>query len=689
VNMKRSRSAPSKRSFQKRVKEESELILNSIITGECTTVPISSSEGAVSSPIHHILEDSSIVIRKCIPDSVDETDYSTDDETSTLDFTETSELSLNVSHSSSESDEWLHVEDVVDLKDSLRGWANENNVTLSAVSKLLHILNKHSCFSTLPVDARTLLKTPIIVKVKSVPPGEYHHFGLLNCVNQILKDKTLTFDEIKLQGNVDGIPISNSSNKQFWPIQGFLPQLSRIPFIIGIYCGDSKPDSACVYLEDFVSEIREILTSGIPFQGKQYTLKLEVFICDAPARAFIAGIKNHTGYYGCGKCTTKGSYVENRVIFKDVNAPKRTDESFRNHEQSEHHNTRSALEDLDVGLVSCFPLEYMHLVCLGVVRKLIKLWVTGDYKVFRLQSSQVQSISNNLENCKKYISSEFARDPRPFNEVDRWKATELRQFVLYTGPVVLKSVLDKKHYNLFLKLHVAITILVNNRLCISQNEFAATLLKSFVQKFGLLYGEKHMSYNVHGLIHLSEDCLKFGALDNFSAFKFENNLQFLKQLITSSRLPLQQACRRIQERNNQLFKTNPVKTLITGQNEYSSGTLLKNTFDPQYKTLSFPTCELSLKMGDNVCLMKDMKVVKCENFATQSKRLVVIGQELEIISDHYEKPCSSNDFQISRVKFNSCTLLKVWHIKDIKCKCLALPLKNDVFVVFPIIHTEI
>ena len=36
-------------------------------------------------------------------------------------------------------------------------------------------------------------------------------------------------------------------------------------------------------------------------------------------------------------------------------------------------------------------------------------------------------------------------------------------------------------------------------------------------------------YNVHGLIHIAEDVKRFGPLDSYSAFPFENYLGHLKQ----------------------------------------------------------------------------------------------------------------------------------------------------------------
>jgi len=101
-----------------------------------------------------------------------------------------------------------------------------------------------------------------------------------------------------------------------------------------------------------------------------YSVCLDAVICDAPARSFLKCIKGHSGYNSCERCVQEGEW-HNKLVFSEMNARLRTDESFIQMTDSDHHHTISPLTELNFGLVSQFPLDYMHLVCLGVVRKIV------------------------------------------------------------------------------------------------------------------------------------------------------------------------------------------------------------------------------------------------------------------------------------------------------------------------------
>ncbi|XP_064474126.1 uncharacterized protein LOC135388473 [Ornithodoros turicata] len=288
------------------------------------------------------------------------------------------------------------------------------------------------------------------------------------------------------------------------------------------------------------------MDDGFTYKGVHVRVELRAVICDAPAWSFLKQVKSHTGYYGCEKCLQKGVYCCRKVTFPELNAAKRTNSSFRNKEQPEHHTGTSPFLALDCDIVKLFPADYMHLVCLGIVRKLLMLWVRGT-RPHCLSATQCTLLSNRLRACRKNFPTVFQRRPRGVEELERWKATEFRNFVLYLGPVVLKGLLPTEKYHNFLLLHTAIRILASIELSTQYNTYAQDLLNHFIETFRDIYGAEHLVYNVHTLSHLAEDCLTHGALDCFSAFPFENFLGKLKRILRSGNKPLSQISRRLSE----------------------------------------------------------------------------------------------------------------------------------------------
>jgi len=173
----------------------------------------------------------------------------------------------------------------------------------------------------------------------------------------------------------------------------------------------------------------------------------------------------------------------------------------------------------------------MHLVCLGVTKKIILLWL-GCIKnapvSVRLQSKKVNDITIGLLALRPSVCSDFSRFPRRLNEVAKWKATEFRQFLLYTGPVVLQTILNNECYLHFLCLHVSFRILLAPNVDINLVNFVEKILTYFVDKFCELYGKEFISLNVHNLLHIVDDYKKFGALDSCSCFPFENYMKTKK-----------------------------------------------------------------------------------------------------------------------------------------------------------------
>ena len=585
------------------------------------------------------------------------------------------------------SDDECHVDDDTDLSDSLSDLFSRSNVTTAFMKELLHILRKFH--PNLPKDPRTLIRTPEIENVKSLAGGSYYHFGIANGLAQQLSQNDRTeFPEITLFVNIDGLPLFRSSSGEFWPILGCIENCGKMdPFVIGLFYGLKKPSNVHEYLHDFVTEMKDLQQNGFEHNDFTFQVSIAGFICDTPARAFIKCVKGHAGHGGCDKCTQYGLH-DGRMTFPQTNAPLRTDVAFDEMIDDEHHHQRSPLADLGIGMVSCFPLDYMHLVCLGVVRKLINYWLKGPLKKYKIGLTVKASIAEKLGNFISYMPREFVRKPRDIREVDRWKATEFRQFLLYTGPVCLFNNLAPEIYANFLLLSVGIYYLVNPSLCSDYADHANKLLKLFVEHTFDLYESTSVIYNVHGLIHLSDEVKRFGALDRFSAFRFESYLGEIKRLLRKPSYPLKQVVKRLQDRSKHAhYLQICCKSGVQLKGEHHKGPLLHGHFSSngiQYEQMQLKDYCVSRKKGDNcVRIGNDIAIVR--NILKCGTDLFVAFQTFKRMDDFFSYPANSSELGIYKVTGLSMEI-KVTSVSDISHKYILLPLSAS-FVAMPLIHT--
>ena len=178
----------------------------------------------------------------------------------------------------------------------------------------------------------------------------------------------------------------NSSSKSLWPI---LLSINIRPYqvcTIVITYGKSKPTDN-EFINETVDELNIVTESGILINGNHIKIKLESIICDAPARAMVKNIFEHNSKKGCERCHVRGEYYNNRMIFEDINYVKRTHEEFKMQSDILHHKGVSILLKLKhFDIINQIPLDYMHLICIGVMKKLIKIWIEMKF----LSSATIQ-----------------------------------------------------------------------------------------------------------------------------------------------------------------------------------------------------------------------------------------------------------------------------------------------------------
>lgn len=580
----------------------------------------------------------------------------------------------------------------VDFTDFFKKWAKKYEIKHDALRDLLPGLRVDH--PELPRDPRTLLETKNSHPIQSIAGGSYCHFGLAASLNSELQRNRAFqgLENLALQVNIDGLPLFKSAPDQFWPILGKISQADATPFVIGLFHGTSKPSCPSEFLSDFVKEVKELLEEGLVFEGKRYKVEISAFVCDAPARSYLKQIKSHNGYHGCERCIQDGEWFhdERRLAYPEFQAELRSDASFQGMIDEDHHVGESALAALPVGLVSKFPLEYMHLVCLGVVRRLLSLWLdaNGSKKV-RLPHRVRSAISDHLVSLQRNIPKEFARKPRSLVEKNRWKATELRLFLLYTGPFVLDHQLDLEVYQNFMLLSCAIRILADPLLSQDFCEFARSLLENFVKHYARLYGEDQLVYNVHNLIHLPDDCALHGPLDAFSAFPFENFLGQLKKCLRKKHQVMAQVVRRLSEQTAiaQATKEPTYEPIVSMK--HHCGPLPRNLalqVAGQFRCLKLKsfvvrvnTADCCVKIGGRISIVKNI-------FECVDHGLFVVYKAFTKLGDFFSYPMPSHVLDIHKLDELGEELL-VATIFEIEKKYVLLPAEDD-FVAFPILHSS-
>ena len=572
----------------------------------------------------------------------------------------------------------------------------------AVLNDILSVFKRHN-IGDFPIDSRSCLKTLRKVDVVDMPPGKYFHFGLSFCLNQVLKFQSLEDHNLKIQLNIDGLPLAKSSLSCFWPILGrVVSPFSSSVFVIGIYFSNCKPSKpACVsqFLSFLVGDLSIVHEQGIAINNVTYSVEIHSIVCDAPARQFIKCIKPHTGYDSCEKCTVRGVYVKGKgVRFLENDSELRTDYTFRAKMHASHHlpTLESPLCEIKIDMIKDFPLDYMHLVLLGIVRRFLRLWL-GISKVKgsgfkKLNPSQIAKMSRRHVVSSLTVPSEFQRRPRSFSFAGVFKASEFRTFLCYTSPLVLLKMFENRKfpfYSHFMMLVVAMRILLSPSQNQEQVEFSRSCITSFVSLVETFYGSAHAVYNVHSLIHLPDDYTRFGYLDSVSSFPYESFLGSLKMNVKGKGKELEQVVNRLHERWYILEDCD-----CDVQNDSNCDSQLKNQhFNgplggyvrldniKQYSEVRYNGKIFSLADKNNVVFWEHSYCKIC-NILQVDEHVVFLVKRFLQVSDVFDYPCASSAVGISFVDKNLVGNLVNVHIREVtKCWLMSYDDKPQCYVV--------
>jgi hypothetical protein len=310
-------------------------------------------------------------------------------------------------------------------------------------------------------------------------------------------------------------------------------------------------------------------------------------------------------------------------------------------------------------MVKFFPIDYMHQVCLGVMKRLLVCWTSGP-KQFKLSHAQKTEVNKRLTDFRYCVTKEFSRKPRSLAEPAHCKATECRSFLLYFGYFVLRKMVRDDIFEHFMCLSTAINILVSENLSVDMayRKFAHELLLHIVSKSADTCGCEVLVYNVHSLVHISAEVEQFGKLDNSSAFIFENFMQKLKRSVRSAR--------------------NPVVQLGRCQAERRLHGIAKHTA----VNIGFSFDSYSCKAPDNCCILEDGRCCQIINIFRDQVACMVFSNAEPL----FVIPCDSRVLGFHKVKLSK-GVMKILPVKTIAFKSLCFPdYERDHLVFSKLLH---
>lgn len=242
---------------------------------------------------------------------------------------------------------------------------------------------------------------------------------------------------------------------------------------------------------------------------------------------------------------------------------------------------------------------------------------------------------------------------------------------------MLSSTISKVQYRIFMYFHIIMSILRDEEFCFTLNPIAKMLTSQFLDDFALEYGQEYIGYNLHTFSHLSDDCLKFGKVDNFSAFCFESYIHNMKQNVKGTRRPLQQIFNRVSEALNcfgissKITATQMILSLPTGPDTFS---MLKIR-------------DTTLRVNEKDCYVQSVckrKIIKIEMFKKIDGNVLVIGKLYKKFTNIYTLPINSSDINELRVFTNHTENITI-HISRIKRKFYVIDTETEgVSLFFPL-----
>lgn len=367
-------------------------------------------------------------------------------------------------------------------------------------------------------------------------------------VNKFPDYKVLTFTV-----NIDGGQVTKKGTQSLWPVQLYQnylhPSVRFLPeniIVTALFYGDTKPDPFDL-MYPLLQDMRHLFDKGIQliYDKVQYDfLPMILFAsCDLPARALLQNFKCPTGADACPICIHPGiknkeERIRIRYLRENIPSELRTqnDTVKHAHLDANCHGVKGtsclmALPEFDI--INSFSTDYMHSVFLGVVKRLLNIFL-GNLKVntqFKHLTRQQQAeLNRRITSLQPY--SKISHRPRSLDDKAEFRAIEYKYLLFHYLRYALRGLLEKKYIDHIELLSAAVYMLSKQRVRESDIVSAEKMLDTFCNQFEKFYGANVVTMNIHLLRHFGHVVRETGLLWCHSLFGFETNMGVLSKHYT-------------------------------------------------------------------------------------------------------------------------------------------------------------
>lgn len=301
--------------------------------------------------------------------------------------------------------------------------------------------------------------------------------------------------------------------------------------------------------------------------------KLKHFIADNPKRALARFCLNHASLYPCEYCFARGTKYtppsgqnegkkRSKTVWpaNSVNAEPRTTQKileiiekidqnpFLSKEEKKGIIGRSPLLDVpDYDFVRDSPTEYMHAVCIGVVKRLLELTFDIGEKRARITKRALSSTTLFdicMSNTK--VTRECSRRARKL-DLAVMKAQEYRNILILFFPHVLQCLEGNAKER---KLWLLLVFMIRSCILPSEEQInlddIAEASHEFYELYERLFGCDNCTYNTHIVCAHLIEMRAHGPLTLTSAFGFEAFYGEMRHAFTAgTQSPLKQIFQKV------------------------------------------------------------------------------------------------------------------------------------------------